>query len=117
MAKIAKKIRETYRVVAEDDDDEPETAWDDSSGVALRPIAVRAARVEETSYVRKVGLYTKVPVKERLVKTGKHSISASWIDISKGDATNPNFRSIWLHVRLILTKETISVRRRRHSKH
>ena len=54
---------------------------------------VREARKEEVEYIRKMNLYTKVPIKECLEKTGKQPIQTMWIDVNKGDNTNPNYRS------------------------
>ena len=43
--------------------------------------------------MRKMNLYTEVPIKEAYQATGKAPISVRWIDISKGDAECPNYRS------------------------
>ena len=68
-------------------------AWGDVSGAELSPAAVRAARAEEVEYVKKMHLYVKVPVSECVAKIGKQPISARWININKGDAGHPNYRS------------------------
>ena len=41
-----------------------ERAWDDVSGAGLNPKAVRQARTEDIEYVKKMNLYTKVPISE-----------------------------------------------------
>ena len=91
--KVAKEIQTQYRIVEEDDQEEIEEAWDDVSGVQLDPKAVREARIEEVECIHTMDLYTKVPIAECRNKTGKAPISVRWIDINKGDAENPNYRS------------------------
>ena len=51
------------------------------------------ARKEEVEYVRSMNLYTKVPIKECLERTGKKPIATRWIDVNKQDASNPLYRS------------------------
>lgn len=66
---------------------------DDLSGEPLKPDLVRQARTEEMVEVRKHTLYTKVPVEEAMRVTGKRPIGTRWVDINKGDAVNPKYRS------------------------
>ena len=54
---------------------------------------VRQAKMEEIEYVRKMGLYTKVPIKDCIAKTGKQPIATRWIDVNKQDTINPLYRS------------------------
>ena len=68
-------------------------AWDDVSGKALDPEKVKEARKEELGYFRRYEVYKKVPTKECWEKTGKAPIGVRWIDINKGDADNPEYRS------------------------
>ena len=68
-------------------------AWDDVSGKALDPEKVKEARTEELGYFRRYEVYKKVPTKECWEKTGKAPIGVRWIDINKGDADNPEYRS------------------------
>lgn len=93
LAKTAKELQEQWKTVEDDDEEEMAVAWDDVSGATLDPNKVKAARAEELEYVRKMNLYTKVPVSECLRKIGKPPISVRWIDINKGDAINTNYRS------------------------
>ena len=51
---------------------------------------VQKARREEIEYVRKMGVYTKVP---RAAAVGKKIIKLRWIDVNKMDAQNPLIRS------------------------
>ena len=37
-------------------------------------------------------MYTKVPIKECIEKTGKQPIAVRWIDVNKQDVTNPLYR-------------------------
>ena len=85
LKKAAKKVKQSYKTVEENHDSEMELAWDDVSGASLDPKAVKAARAEEINYVKKMGLYIKVLVSERLKQTGHRPISVRWIDINKGD--------------------------------
>ena len=91
--KERREMEDKYKIVEEDDPEEIECAWDDVSGAALDPQKVKQARREEIEYVRKMSLYKKVPVKEGVARTGRQPISVRWIDINKGDSTNPNYRS------------------------
>ena len=76
---------------------EDETEWmiavDDQSGEPLEPKLVRAAREEEIRYFKERRVYEKVKVSECWEKTGKAPIGVKWVDINKGDSTNPNYRS------------------------
>ena len=38
-------------------------------------------------------MYTKVPISECVRVAGKRPIGSKWIDINKGDVSNPNYRS------------------------
>ena len=68
------------------------TAWayDDISGAVLPAQLVKDARKLEIEYVKKMGVYTKVP---RSHATGKKVIKLRWIDVNKMDAANPLIRS------------------------
>ena len=77
----------------EDYTEELEAAWDDVSGAALNPKMVREARQEEMAYVNQMKLYDKVLISECKRITGKMPITVRWIDINKGDADSPNYRS------------------------
>ena len=88
-----KELQQRYRVVEEEDEEAGMEAYDDVSGAQLDPKQVQRARQEEIDYVRKMKLYEKVPIAECRRKIGKSPISVRWIDINKGDTTNPNYRS------------------------
>ena len=93
LKKEAQGIQQQYRTMEEEDQEALETAWDDVSGAALDPSAVKRARAEEIDYIRNSGLCTKVSIDECYKKIGRAPISVRWIDINKGDTTNPNYRS------------------------
>ena len=59
----------------------------------MDPKEVRRARGEEIQYVRTMEFYEKVPIEQCYAKIGKAPISTRWIDINKGDQTNPTYRS------------------------
>ena len=70
MNKEAQRLKERYQTVEEKNDEELESAWDDVSGAALDPSEIKRARAEEAEYVRKMKLYTTVPIEEYYAKTG-----------------------------------------------
>ena len=63
------------------------------SGEPLDPDKVRSARREEILYFRGMKVYIKVPKSECFENTGKAPIGVRWVDINKGDTTDPNYRS------------------------
>ena len=87
-----KELQRHYKTFEEDDEVMLE-AFDDVSGATLDPRKVQQARREEVEYVRQMGLYTKVPIIECRRGKGKNPITVRWIDVNKGDASNPNYRS------------------------
>ena len=88
-----KNLAQSASTCHETEENLHEYAVDDNTGVFLDPNAVRKARAEEIEYVREMNLYTKVPIKECLEKTGKQPIAVRWIDVNKGDEKNPIHRS------------------------
>ena len=93
LEKKIEEARKQHKTVEENSGKEFEIAWDDVSGAQLDPKAARKARQEEFEYVRKMSLYDKVPIKECVRKIGRQPISKRWIDISKRDDENANYRS------------------------
>ena len=67
-------------------------AKDDVSGKDLDPGLVKAARDEEMAYFKKLGVYRSVP-RSHQKSTGGKVIGTRWIDVNKGDASEPNYRS------------------------
>ena len=63
------------------------------SGADLDPKEVYKARMDEVKFIRDMKLYDKVPVEECWANTGKAPIGTKWLDISKGDVKDPNYRS------------------------
>ena len=66
---------------------------DDLTGQLLDPALVRAARQKELDFFEAKQVWTKRPVDEARRKTGKPPITVRWVDVNKGDDTNPNIRS------------------------
>ena len=62
------------------------------SGVDLMAELVRAARAEEMTYFKKLGVYKVVPRSHQL-ETGGNIIRTRWVDANKGDSENPRLRS------------------------
>ena len=69
------------------------TFVDDLSGKILEPNGVRQARNEEVKLFQEHDAYTFVPLSECLTFTGKKPIATRWVDINKGDETQPKYRS------------------------
>ena len=68
-------------------------AWDDVNGSPLDPDMVRAARMEEIQFYRRMGVYVKVPLEECYQQTGRAPVGVKWVDHNKGDRERPNYRS------------------------
>ena len=86
-------VADKAAAMCHEEDPSDEWAIDDVSGAPLDPVKVKAARQEEIDYIRKMGLYVKVPITECFEKTGKKPIGVRWIDVNKQDANNPLYRS------------------------
>ena len=71
---------------------EADHAWDDVTGAQLEAKEVRKAREDEMKFIRDMNVYDKVP-RSRAWRAGKKVIGVRWIDINKGDCTNPKYRS------------------------
>ena len=70
-----------------------EIAWDDVNNCQLDPARVRAARMAEMEYFRKMRVYRKVPIQKCKDVTGKPPIKVRWVDTNKQDESNPKYRS------------------------
>ena len=57
------------------------------------PHLVRAARDEEISEIIKRSIYTIVPISDCWKVTGDKPIGVRFVDVNKGDTSNPNYRS------------------------
>ena len=66
---------------------------DDMSGQHLDPKLVKEARGDEMNKFAQHTVYITCPIAECVRVTGKQPIGTKWIDINKGDANNPNYRS------------------------
>ena len=62
---------------------------DDSSGAALDPELVRAARAEELEWLRKEKVYERIPASSTDLKP----LELKWLDVNKGDGNKPKIRS------------------------
>ena len=72
---------------------------DEVPGKALETSRVKAARAEELDYAAHYNVWTLVPITEAWRETAKAPTGSRWIDIGKGDADLPNYRS-----RLVMQK-------------
>ena len=68
---------------------------DDVYGGYLGPDKVHIARNEEIDDYKK-NVYKKVPVDLCWQITGAKPISTRWVDVKKGDANSPEYRSRWV---------------------
>lgn len=80
------------KIVEEEDDGSMDRAWDDATGAEFNFSMVKIARQEEAEYIRKMKLYTKVPISECWGKIGKKPTYVRWIDVKKGDVEASNHR-------------------------
>ena len=69
---------------------------DDVSGSVLNSKLVREARADEVRGVCHHKVFDKVPIAECYIETGQAPVSTKWVDINKGDASNPDYRSRWV---------------------
>ena len=54
---------------------------------------MKVARALEMDYFSSKRVYTKVPREESFRRMGKAPITVKWVDVSKGDDQDPNYRS------------------------
>lgn len=67
-------------------------ATDDVTGAWLDAKMVKQARQLEMEYLKRMGVYSKIPRKQTVQRGGK-SIQTRWIDGNKGDESSPDYRS------------------------
>ena len=67
-------------------------AWDDLTGMRLDAQKVIEARSREIQYVRDMSVWIKIPRRQAQAR-GMKVRNTRWIDISKGETTNPIYRS------------------------
>lgn len=72
--------------------EEGQKIFDDISGEELPAKLVAAARQEEISWVRSIGLYDKVP-RQVALSRGFNVLPVRWVDVNKGDKSNYKVRS------------------------
>ena len=67
--------------------------YDDKVGTELDPNLVIEARNKELKHVHYQTVYIKVPIQECYDRTGKKPIGTKGVDMNKGDANHPEYRS------------------------
>ena len=67
--------------------------WDEITGKELDPKLVKEARREELKYLKDMKVYNLVPRRQALQRTRRAPIRVKWVDINKGDAEDPCYRS------------------------
>ena len=60
----------------------------------MDPKKVREARLKEVDTINEVGVWEVI--RRRDMPKGMRTISGRWVDTSKGDNTNPNYRSRYI---------------------
>ena len=73
-------------------DGEIARAWDDVSGKELDPMGVRQARAKEIEYINHKNVWQKAEKADAL-KMGCKVVGGRWVDVDKGDASRPDYRS------------------------
>ena len=76
----------------EENQNQWQEAWDDTSGKELDPSGVRAARALEIEHVNAKKVWRKIPRAEAR-RQGCKMIGTRWVDIDKGDDEKPDYRS------------------------
>ena len=66
---------------------------DDMTKQVLKDELVLTARQVELEYFNSKGVWLKVPRNQAREKTGRPPITVRWVDVNKGDESNPNYRS------------------------
>ena len=78
--------------------------YDELTGEELAPALVRAARKEEVDFMLDWDVWEEVPVEQCRKVTGKGPLGGRWVDVNKGDSTNPNVRSRYVAKEIAYTK-------------
>ena len=92
-------------------------AWDDMNNVFLEPDMVAAARAEEMSFFKKLGVYRRVP-RAMIKQVGGKLGSVKWLDTNKGDRSFRNYRFRLVAREYTDSKDdTLYTHRRRRLKH
>ena len=71
---------------------DPYEFFDDVSGKLLNKDLATAARKLEMKFFKDMQVYEKVD-QRRAAADGCRVISTKWLDVNKGDASNPNYRA------------------------
>jgi hypothetical protein len=92
---------EVMEVNVESDEEDEEIlgdmeAWDDLTGEALDPQAVKEARAEEMTFVKRLDLYDEKDVEECWRVTGAAPISTKFVDHDKGRDGKIDMRCRWV---------------------
>ena len=66
--------------------------YDGASGVLLDPRLVREARADELRYVHQHKVWVEVPRSQARAR-GKRAVGTKWVDVNRGDALAPGYRS------------------------
>ena len=75
-----------------EDEEEYRMAFDDLTGEELPAKEVRKARLQEVKYIEDKQVWRKMSRREAQ-RRGIKRVAVRWIDINKGDARNPLYRS------------------------
>ena len=67
--------------------------FDERTGENLDTEMVRRSRLEELTFMDKVGLYEPASLEECFRETGRQPISTRWVDVNKGSEERPDVRS------------------------
>ena len=73
--------------------DEVKTCWDDVTGVALPPDAVKEADALELKFMKDLNVYEPATFEQAWSETGREPIDTGWVRINKGDGDRVAVRS------------------------
>ena len=80
----SQELNRKCRTIEEEDvNAELEEAWVDVSGAEFNPQFVRRGGLQEIDYVKKMNLYTKVPISQCYEMIKRAPTSVRWIDTNK----------------------------------
>ena len=92
LLKVSAETKVGEKPEEEEHDQETARAWDDVSGKELDATGVQDARRKEMDYIEKKQVWTKAS-KAEAIKSGCKIVGGRWVDVDKGDATTPDYRS------------------------
>ena len=82
---------EINNLLADFEDEDAWTAFDDVKGTPLNPQLVREARERELQYLRDRQVYSYASTSEAIKRCGKKPLRLKWVDTNKGGNGQPQY--------------------------